>query len=79
MIQRLVKTTPKPSATKNSSGELVGLLDLPAPSPFPVAEGVGALVALAVDDMIIVWRRRREIERASEEVDCVALVVASLL
>lgn len=26
--QRFVKTTPKPSATKNSSGELVGLLAL---------------------------------------------------
>jgi hypothetical protein len=31
MIHRLVKTTPKPNATKNSSGELVG----PPPPPPP--------------------------------------------
>lgn len=40
---RLVKTTPKPNATKNSKGELVG----PPPPPPPVLEAVGA-AALAV-------------------------------
>lgn len=47
--QRLVKTTPKPSATKNSSGELVGLFFLSC-SP-AVDEGVAEPVALAVVDI----------------------------
>lgn len=38
---RLVKTTPKPRATKNRRGELVGP-ELPPPPPFPVLVGVGA-------------------------------------
>lgn len=36
--QRFVKTTPKPSATKNSSGELVGPLD-----EFDVLDMVGGI------------------------------------
>jgi hypothetical protein len=46
LYQRLVKTTPKPSATKNSSGELVG----PPPPPPPVLVGTGG--AVAVDEAI---------------------------
>lgn len=34
-----MKTTPKPNATKNNNGELVG--PLPPPPPFPDGEGVG--------------------------------------
>lgn len=35
-----MKTTPKPNATKNNNGELVGPLP---PPPFPDGEGVGVL------------------------------------
>lgn len=44
---RLVKTTPNPSATKNSSGELVAP-ELPPPPPLPVV--VAALAAAVVGD-----------------------------
>lgn len=44
--QRFVKTTPKPRATKKSSGEEVGLL--PLPLPVAVGEGEVVLVTLAV-------------------------------
>lgn len=38
---RFVKTTPKPSATKNSKGELVGPPPPPLPEPVPVVVGLG--------------------------------------
>lgn len=46
---RLVKTTPKPSATKKSKGELVGPPPPPPPPPPPLV-GVGSdVVGLVVD------------------------------
>lgn len=45
--QRLVKTTPKPRATKNSSGELVG--PLPPPPEDVVVAGGATADAVAVD------------------------------
>lgn len=62
-----MKTTPKPRATKNNSGELVGLLPDPLPSPSPVGEAVGALVALAVDDMFVGRMRVTVGDNESEE------------
>ena len=48
---RFVNTTPKPRATKKSSGELVG----PPPPPPPLEDGVGAgadpPVAVGADDI----------------------------
>lgn len=44
--QRFVKTTPKPKATKNKSGELVGPFPLPL---LPVLEGLGVLALVGVD------------------------------
>lgn len=43
-----MKTTPNPSATKNSSGELVG--PLPPPPPLPVL--VAGLFAVAVPVLV---------------------------
>ena len=47
---RFVNTTPKPKATKNSSGELVGPPPPPPPPPpeFEVGDGVGMLEAVEV-------------------------------
>jgi hypothetical protein len=45
-----VKTTPKPSATKNNKGELAPLL-FPVPPPLSVAEGVGACEVVDVADV----------------------------
>ena len=47
--QRLVKTTPKPSATKNSSGEL---------DPLSPRSLVGDGVALFVSDSFMHWYRQ---------------------
>ena len=50
---RFVKTTPKPKATKKSSGELVG----PPPPPPPVADVVAAgtgVVVVASEDTGVV-------------------------
>lgn len=54
--QRLVNTTPKPKATKKSSGELVGP-ELPPPPPPPASDVVGPGGALEVDDMVSWWER----------------------
>lgn len=48
VYHKLVKTTPNPSATKNSSGELVG--PLPPPPPLPVL--VAGLFAVAVPVLV---------------------------
>lgn len=45
---KLVKTTPKPRATKNKRGELVGLL-LPSPPEWPVVVAPGAALVVAED------------------------------
>ena len=51
--QRFVKTTPKPSATKNNKGELVGPPPPPPPPPELVGEDDGAdEVTDEVEDMI---------------------------
>lgn len=50
--QRLVKTTPKPRATKKSKGELVGPLALPLLAADDVASG--ALDVVVVD--IVDWQ-----------------------
>ena len=47
--QRFVKTTPKPSATKKSSGELAGLLEL-LPLGALLCVGVGVGIAPVTDD-----------------------------
>lgn len=49
--QRFVNTTPNPSATKNSNGELVALLE-PDPSPPLPAVVVAALIAVDVADIL---------------------------
>ena len=61
LYQRFVKTTPKPRATKKSSGELVGPLPLLV-FPDSVALGVGALdvpeadmMARGVSNVPYVW------------------------
>lgn len=46
---RLVKTTPKPKATKNRSGEFVGP---PPPPPLPSSVGVGVGAAVVVVAMV---------------------------
>lgn len=48
---KLVKTTPKPRATKKSKGELVGPL-LPPPPPTVDALGVGEVVEVALEDIV---------------------------
>lgn len=55
MIHRLVNTTPKPRATKKSSGELVGPFPLLFPLSVVVAAGGDDVVADAVD-MITSYR-----------------------
>ena len=56
---RFVKTTPKPKATKKSSGELVG--PPPPPPPPPPDDGVGSwgvtAVEVGADDDIVGSRR----------------------
>jgi hypothetical protein len=53
-----VKTTPKPSATKNKRGELVGPPPPPPPPLFPpVGVGAAGAVDAAVVDML--WVKRQ--------------------
>lgn len=49
---KLVKTTPKPSATKNSSGELVAPEPELSPPPLPAVVVAALLAAVVVDGAI---------------------------
>ncbi len=51
--QRLVKTTPKPKATKKSRGELVGPLLLEPPPPVDDAEAADAEVEEGVGNTVV--------------------------
>lgn len=48
MYHRLVKTTPKPSATKKSNGEL---LELESPPPPGVGDGEAVAMVVSTTDM----------------------------
>ena len=50
IYHKLVKTTPKPSATKNSKGELVGP---PPPLPLPVVAVGSGEVATGEDEVVV--------------------------
>ena len=57
-----MKTTPNPSATKKSNGELVGPPPLPPPEADVVAAGGGTGVVVVakvdeVDVMFAIWRQ----------------------
>lgn len=62
--QRFVNTTPKPRATKNSNGRLVGPLLSPLAAPVVDAAGGAETVALGImvevaDDMMAIFECRR--------------------
>lgn len=54
---KLVKTTPKPRATKNNNGELVGPPPLLPLLPELVALGIADVV---VEDMVVVWELKAQ-------------------